>query len=364
MSVEQKEMEEKVIEVEEPSELVLSLRAKYGSANVVCPQRSIEWHLLRTKGVGASEVYDFVNKFSSFHKRKSQRPDGFSLGSMKSLSVAQRAAKVHANNAKNFFGKYGQLFEEVAKAILIEEYELLGGKFLEVTSVRHPTMECLSASADGLVILKNGEVRTVEIKCPIYNSVTKVPPKYLYQIEQQLMCLPEAKSCDYHAFQFRVCSKYQLFTPQFNRYYHRAKQEKYPPSKVVLLSGIIEVKDGLAQDYGRIKYDPTTRKPLYRLAKFADIKEYSIHIFKGRPESYDFLKLLDHWSSSYFCFNLYKKFSCNVPPDPSIRARIEAAYKSHVASGTLKSTLSEAKKAVTEWALEQKGGAKVLKQEK
>ena len=315
-------------------------------------QRTTEWHVSRASKIGASEIYDFIHNPRLFQKRKTTAPDGLVCSDFRRNKTATKPPK--SNNYMHMCCNFGTVFEEVAAKYLSSMYEAKGFKFMELPSIQHPTVPTIAASADGLVVNdKTGEVRTIEIKCPIFRTCTTLPDKYMFQMQQQLMCIPEATSCDYHAFQFRVCKWFDSGTPVFNRYYHRAPAAKYPPvqQKDIIMCGIIEVLDGKAKDYGAYRINPVTKKPYYHMAKFADLgdpSKYKVHILNRRCDTCDELySVLSDRKSSMFCFTLLRHTQVNVVPDEAIQGTILMGVKRK--NEELRETLRLAEKSVQEW---------------
>jgi hypothetical protein len=101
---------------------------------------------------------------------------------------------------------WGIRFEPVAKLYL--EY-LWSAKILDLGRLRHPTLEKLAASPDGIITevrdLSNAHLfgDLVEIKCPSSRRIgTSIPSAYWYQMQLQ-MEVTESPVCQYAEFTFR-----------------------------------------------------------------------------------------------------------------------------------------------------------------
>lgn len=166
-------------------------------------QRTEQWLLDRLGHVTASKA-DCVLAGKETAKRQ-----GYII-----QLVTERLTGQVQDSFTNSAMAWGTEQEPVARAVY--QSTLAGDLFVEETGfVKHPTIEWLGASPDGLV----GE-GLVEIKCP--NSTThveylmesKVPAKYKPQMMVQMLCT-QRKWCDFVSFDPRLPEDLQLFVVRF-----------------------------------------------------------------------------------------------------------------------------------------------------
>lgn len=166
-------------------------------------QRTEQWLLDRLGHVTASKA-DCVLAGKETAKRQ-----GYII-----QLVTERLTGQVQDSFSNSAMAWGTEQEPVARAVY--QSTLAGDLFVEETGfVKHPTIEWLGASPDGLV----GE-GLVEIKCP--NSTThveylmeaKVPAKYKPQMMVQMLCT-QRKWCDFVSFDPRLPEDLQLFVVRF-----------------------------------------------------------------------------------------------------------------------------------------------------
>ena len=127
-------------------------------------QRSDEWFKLKEDSIGASEAASIFSKsiFSSYNKLLLKKT-GFS-----------------ENNTHNIACIHGTKYEVIAQKIYENLFKL---KLIEFGSIKHPSLEYISASPDG--ITSDGTM--IEIKIPIKRHITGIPPIYYWiQMQQQL----------------------------------------------------------------------------------------------------------------------------------------------------------------------------------
>jgi putative phage-type endonuclease len=149
--------------------------------------------------------------------------------------VTERLTGQVQDSFSNSAMAWGTEQEPVARAVY--QSTLAGDLFVEETGfVKHPTIEWLGASPDGLV----GE-GLVEIKCP--NSTThveylmdgKVPAKYKPQMMVQMLCT-QRKWCDFVSFDPRLPEDLQLFVVRFE-----PKQEELDKIESAIKNFLTEV---------------------------------------------------------------------------------------------------------------------------
>lgn len=166
-------------------------------------QRTEQWLLDRLGHVTASKA-DCVLAGKETAKRQ-----GYII-----QLVTERLTGQVQDSFTNSAMAWGTEQEPVARAVY--QSTLAGDLFVEETGfVKHPTIEWLGASPDGLV----GD-GLVEIKCP--NSTThveylmdgKVPAKYKPQMMVQMLCT-QRKWCDFVSFDPRLPEDLQLFVVRF-----------------------------------------------------------------------------------------------------------------------------------------------------
>lgn len=166
-------------------------------------QRTEQWLLDRLGHVTASKA-DCVLAGKETAKRQ-----GYII-----QLVTERLTGQVQDSFSNSAMAWGTEQEPVARAVY--QSTLAGDLFVEETGfVKHPTIEWLGASPDGLV----GD-GLVEIKCP--NSTThveylmdgKVPAKYKPQMMVQMLCT-QRKWCDFVSFDPRLPEDLQLFVVRF-----------------------------------------------------------------------------------------------------------------------------------------------------
>lgn len=166
-------------------------------------QRTEQWLLDRLGHVTASKA-DCVLAGKETAKRQ-----GYII-----QLVTERLTGQVQDSFTNSAMAWGTEQEPVARAVY--QSTLAGDLFVEETGfIKHPTIEWLGASPDGLV----GD-GLVEIKCP--NSTThveylmdgKVPAKYKPQMMVQMLCT-QRKWCDFVSFDPRLPEDLQLFVVRF-----------------------------------------------------------------------------------------------------------------------------------------------------
>jgi putative phage-type endonuclease len=166
-------------------------------------QRTDQWLLDRLGHVTASKA-DCVLAGKETAKRQ-----GYII-----QLVTERLTGQVQDSFSNSAMAWGTEQEPVARAVY--QSTLAGDLFVEETGfVKHPSIEWLGASPDGLV----GD-GLVEIKCP--NSTThveylmdgKVPAKYKPQMMVQMLCT-QRKWCDFVSFDPRLPDDLQLFIVRF-----------------------------------------------------------------------------------------------------------------------------------------------------
>lgn len=167
-------------------------------------QGSEDWHKARLGYVSASSISDVMAKGKGVTRRNYL---------MK--IVAERLTKQIGEKYSNASMEWGTNTEPLARMA----YENKHDRFVDKTGFwKHPTIEWLGASPDGLV----DDDGLIEIKCP--NTTThieyifedKVPNEYYKQIQCQLF-VTGRKWCDFISYDPRLPEKSQLFVKRTER---------------------------------------------------------------------------------------------------------------------------------------------------
>jgi len=157
-------------------------------------QRSDEWFAARLGCVTASRTADVMAKTKS----------GYGAGRANYMAqlITERLTGRASERFSSAAMQWGTDTEPQARAA----YELMTGRdVIEVGFIKHPTINGLGASPDGLV----GDNGLIEIKCP--NTAThietllaeKVPSKYITQMHVQMICTGR-DWCDFVSFDPRL----------------------------------------------------------------------------------------------------------------------------------------------------------------
>jgi putative phage-type endonuclease len=154
-------------------------------------QKTTEWYAARHNVISASDFAQALGEGKFGTQRQ--------LIEKKLLTVEQ--AIQEGSNISNPFFKWGHTYEPVASKI----YSLLheNVKIYEFGLIRHPTLNFLSASPDGIT----EACVMVEIKCPMKRRIIKddIPLQYYYQMQAQLeVC--GLDYCDYIECSFEECA--------------------------------------------------------------------------------------------------------------------------------------------------------------
>jgi len=262
----------------------------YEKYSHLSPQRSPQWFESRKKLVGASEVWLLSNNFDKFKEMKSK-------------------TELITNNSCIF----GTVFEDIAKNYLTS-YTYIKEIFNLGSIAYHDTSVPLGASTDGLFDSLS-EPSLLEIKCPLYRKVTDVVPvKYHYQMQAQLMCIPEVKCVTYMDFQFRISNKFQWTSGlDYNRWLHVGRKAYNPTPAYCLCKGVIEIVDKQGKDIGAGKW--SSRKCNVDLTPLAD-NTLIFHNFITK------FPTLTHSDSSFVCWHLDHVAETKFYADSEIQAHI------------------------------------------
>ena len=157
-------------------------------------QRSDEWFAARLGCVTASRTADVMAKTKS----------GYGAG--RANYMAQLITMRLTGRASEGFSSAAMQWGTDTEPQARSAYELMTGRdVIEVGFIKHPTINGLGASPDGLV----GDNGLIEIKCP--NTAThietllaeKVPSKYITQMHVQMICTGR-DWCDFVSFDPRL----------------------------------------------------------------------------------------------------------------------------------------------------------------
>jgi len=153
-------------------------------------QRTDAWHAARSTMVTASEVSGVIDGTPS------QRHEVM----MRKLLPRNDAGRTQ--NLRNPL-VWGTVFEPIAKRIYERDTKCT---ILDVSCVRHPRIEFLGASPDGIINSDDRERHNslVEIKCPISRPIGgDIPKAYYHQMQTQMECIG-VDECEYVEFQFKL----------------------------------------------------------------------------------------------------------------------------------------------------------------
>lgn len=165
-------------------------------------QRTQDWFQARLGKVTASKVSDSMAK-----------PDTATYRNYLMQLVAERLTNEPQDTFTNSAMEWGTEKEPDAR----NAYELIYGLDVEeVGFIDHPVILNFGASPDGLV----GDKGLIEIKCPKttthidYMESGKIPPKYVKQMQVQLMCT-QREWCDFVSFDPRLPADIQLWVKRY-----------------------------------------------------------------------------------------------------------------------------------------------------
>jgi len=168
-------------------------------------QRSAEWYTFREDLITASSWGSVLgnNKYSNRAK------------------VLQEKITKHSTFRGNVATDWGQKFEEVATKI----YEHRNNcKIIEFGCIKHPTIDFLGASPDG--ITKDGIM--LEIKCPYRRTITGIPPRYYEDQVQGQLEVCKLDRCDFMECKLEEIQEDLYFVSNYenNYFYNNLGMEK------------------------------------------------------------------------------------------------------------------------------------------
>lgn len=170
------------------------------------PQGSKDWLEGRKFAFGGSEmatVFD-RNPYQRFNEM---------INNKKKLGIDQ------ATDATD----WGRMFEPVAKVFIEKDKGVIIHEFGSIPCNWLP----ICYSPDGLFV-ENEELILLEIKCPIFRGVKKIPSYYDDQVQTGLEILP-AKNCLFAQFRFRRCALFvENETASYDRLYHKEFRKRCP----------------------------------------------------------------------------------------------------------------------------------------
>ncbi len=158
-------------------------------------QNTDEWLQLRVGSIGASSVADATAK------GKGNKP---SAGRKNTVSriVAEKLSGKFSESYTNAAMQRGHDLEPQARSA----YEFLTGNTVrECGLFRHPQIDGVHASPDGVVTYGGEDIGLLEIKCPQTSAhletllKREVPSQYIKQIQMQMACA-EQSWCDFVSF--------------------------------------------------------------------------------------------------------------------------------------------------------------------
>lgn len=154
-------------------------------------QRTDAWHTARSQMVTASEVGSIIDGTPS------QRQEVL----MRKLTPRNDGGRTqHLRNPL----VWGTIFEPIAKRVYERDTAC---KILDVSCVRHKSVEFLGASPDGIIVCPADRERhhcLVEFKCPISREIGgDIPKAYYHQMQLQMECVGVSE-CEYAEFQFKL----------------------------------------------------------------------------------------------------------------------------------------------------------------
>lgn len=145
-------------------------------------QRTEEWYKARTGMITASEIYQTRAACKSYVDKKV-------------AGILASSKDAGGSGPASGALKWGVMFEPVACSLYEKHF---GTKVHTFGLLRHPVVECIGASPDG--ITEDGVL--IEIKCPYSRKSTgDIPPQYMYQMQTQL-AVCQLDECDYVECEF------------------------------------------------------------------------------------------------------------------------------------------------------------------
>lgn len=181
----------------EALDIINELQVKYAS---LPKQGSPEWLELRKTRFGGSEIEKVINnQISSLIKDK-----------------------IYGSSFKgNAATQHGKLFEQVGARIIEMMYET---KIYEFGSIPNDLHDGFSYSPDGLCVVKRKDkfyVVLIEIKSPFSTKPDqKIPKKYIPQVMSGLAHFKDVSFGIFANVVYRVCTKEQLDTDEYNKQHH------------------------------------------------------------------------------------------------------------------------------------------------
>lgn len=181
----------------EAQDIIDGLRLKYAS---LPKQGSSEWLELRKTRFGGSEIEKVINnQFSSLIKDK-----------------------IYGSSFKgNTATQHGKLFEQIGARIIELMYDT---KIYEFGSIPNEEYTGFSYSPDGLCIVKRKDkfyIVLIEIKSPFSTKPDqKIPKKYIPQVMSGLAHFKDVSFGIFANVVYRVCTKEQLSTDDYNTNHH------------------------------------------------------------------------------------------------------------------------------------------------
>lgn len=154
-------------------------------------QRTDAWHAARSQMLTASEVGGVIDGTPSqrhevMMRKLMPRSDGGRSQSLRNPLV------------------WGTIFEPFAKRVYERDTKCT---IRDVSCVRHPKIEFLGASPDGIIVCPSDRERhhsITEFKCPISRPIGgDIPKAYYHQMQLQMECTG-VDECEYVEFQFKL----------------------------------------------------------------------------------------------------------------------------------------------------------------
>lgn len=246
-------------------------------------QGTEDWLISRMTRIGSSEIFDFCRNQDTVVKRKVANKSFFSN-----------------------FCAFGQIFERVAKAELERIFET---NIVEVGAIPYADAPIpLLASPDGLFKGVDGKLHLIEIKCPVTRKVGEIPLRYKYQMEAQLMCVPDATAVYFCDFEYRIKRQDQIGTTDYNKLFHKC--EGYDSPSTVLQEGLIQMPTtSRPYDYGSGVYN-TDFVSLRSIVP----KQVTLHTCDVKP------------TGSTLYWQMHRRRIQRYDSDPKIRAAILRSF--------------------------------------
>lgn len=170
-------------------------------------QRTPEWFAAKLGNLSASRLFDIIPG-----KR------GGYLESRSRLLWELLAERITGTRVEKFVTsamQYGIDMEPYARALYEDKF---GAPVIEVGYIKHPTIQGLGASPDGLVDSDG----LIEIKCPTTQVALKawagedIDPAHMFQMQTQMACTKRAW-CDYVVFDQRLPVGLEMYSKRIKR---------------------------------------------------------------------------------------------------------------------------------------------------